>query len=425
LLLLGGPQAQPTLLRNNGDGTFTDITAASGLLETTPQNNFSATWGDYDGDGYLDLYIAVHADCSGGNTGDHLYHNNGNLTFTEVTQYLNPAKVTARGLTAVFFDFNQDGRPDLYVGNDQGANYGLNVLYRNDGSDGSGGWIFTDVSSSSGAGVASANMGIAVGDFNRDGQFDLYLTNFAALPNIASNVMLQGSASGGFTQVQGDQAGGVHAKRATVPLAAGGQAPSVTWGTGFYDFNNDGWEDLYMAGSGAGCGTDCLPVTTTVLLNLRGQFLDVGCLAGLCGSVTGGNTLGGVSPTAVFFDFNNDGWMDVVQAPGTSPGLKSGNIHLFANLPTGNTNHWLQVKLVGTVSNHDAIGARLAASVAGATLLRTVINGATYQGNSTLIQQFGLGTATQVDTLTVYWPSGMTQTFTNLAADQRMTITEP
>jgi hypothetical protein len=123
----------------------------------------------------------------------------------------------------------------------------------------------------------------------------------------------------------------------------------------------------------------------------------------------------------VFTDFNNDGLMDVFQAP--SNGLE----HLYANQGTGGTtpNHWLQVKLVGTVSNHDGIGARIVASVAGVNLIRTVIDGGTYQGNSTLIQQFGLGTATQADTVTVYWPSGMIQTLTNVAGNQRMTITEP
>jgi hypothetical protein len=413
LLLLGGPQAQPILLHNNGNGTFADISATSGLLEAFPQNNLSATWGDYDNDGFLDLYIAVHVDCSGRNAKDHLFHNNHDLTFTEVSQFLGDGtKLTARGGSAVFVDYNQDGRVDLYVGNDQGSRFGANTLWRNDGPDGSGGWIFTDVSSSSGAGVALASMGIAVGDFNRDGQFDFYLTNFAGVPNPANNILLQGSAAGVFTQAQGNQRGGAHARRNTIPLVAGGQAPSVTWGTGFYDFNNDGWEDIWMAGSGAGCFTDCLPVSTTVLASLRGIFLDLGNQAGIYGPL-----FSGVSPTAVFLDQNNDGWMDVFQPP--SQGL----IHLFAG--QSNSNHWFQVRLVGTVSNRDAVGARLVASVGGATLLRTVINGGTYQGNSTLVQQFGLGNATQVDTFTIYWPSGTVQTFTNLPSNQRMTIVEP
>jgi hypothetical protein len=413
LLLLGGPQAQPILLHNNGDGTFTDITATSGLLEAVPQNNMSATWGDYDNDGYLDLFIAVHVDCNGRNPADHLFHNNGNLTFTETSQLLGGgAKLNARGLSAVFVDYNQDGRVDLYIGNDQGSRFGANTLYRNDGPDGSGGWIFTDVSASSAAGVSLASAGIAVGDFNRDGQFDFYLTNFDGVPNPANNILLQGSAAGVFTQAQGDQRGGAHARRNTIPLLAGGQAPSVTWGTGFYDFNNDGWEDIWMAGSGAGCFSDCSPVNTTVLANLRGIFLDLGNQAGTYGSV-----YSGVSPAAVFLDHNNDGWMDVLQAPSQA------FIHLFTG--QSNSNHWFQVKLIGTTSNRDAVGARLVASVGGATLLRTVINGGTYQGNSTLIQQFGLGTATQVDSLTIYWPSGTVQTLTNLPADQRMTITEP
>ena len=162
-----------------------------------------------------------------------------------------------------------------------------------------------------------------------------------------------------------------------------------------------------------------------MLANLKGVFLDMSCLSGICGTSQGGSTFGGVTPSAVFLDYNNDGWMDVLQAPGTSPGLMSGNNHLFANTPGTNTSHWLQVKLVGTVSNHDAVGARLVATVGTATMLRTVINGGTYQGNSTLVQQFGLGTATQVDSLTIFWPSGMTQTLTNIPSNQKMTITEP
>ena len=418
LLLLGGPQASNILLHNNGNGTFTDISATSGLQGRIPVNNFSASWGDYDNDGFLDVVIVDHADCSGLNAGVHLYHNNQNLTFTDVTSFLGTTKISGRGLTAMFMDFNQDGRVDLFVGNDQGTNYGSNVLWRNDGSNGSGGWTFTDVSASSGFGIGMAAMGLAVGDFNRDGQFDVYASNFSAAPNPANNVLFAGASSGVFLQSQGDQQGGAHAKRATVPCNSppGGQANSVTWGTGFYDFNNDGWEDIWIAGSGAGAnGCTEIQDNTTVLMNFKGIFLDLGGEAGLSGPNTAGT-----SPTAVFLDFNNDGFMDVFQAP--SNGLE----HLYANqISPANLNHWLQIKLVGTISNHDAIGARLVASVGGVNLIRTVIDGGTYQGNSTLIQQFGLGTSTQADTLTIFWPSGMVQTLTNVAGNQRMTITEP
>ena len=417
LLLLGGPQAQNILLHNNGNGTFTDISATSGL-QGIGVNNFSASWGDYDNDGFLDVVIVDHADCSGNNAGVHLYHNNQNLTFTEVTSYLGTSKISGRGLTALFVDYNQDGRVDLMVGNDQGTNYGANVLWRNDGPNGSGGWTFTDVSASSGFGIGMAAMGMGVGDYNRDGQFDIYLTNFDLAPNPTSNILLAGSSSGVFIQNQGDQQGGAHAKRSTVPCVSppGGQAASVTWGGGFMDFNNDGWEDIWMAGSGAGAnGCTEIQDNTTVLFNLQGIYLDLGGEAGLSGPSTAGS-----SPTAVFTDFNNDGKMDVFQAP------SSGQEHLYVNQGTGSTtNNWLQVKLIGTVSNHDAIGARLVASVGGVNLVRTVFDGGTYQGNSTLIQQFGLGTSTQADTLTIYWPSGMVQTLTNVADNQRMTITEP
>lgn len=414
LLILGGPQATNVVLHNNGNGTFTDITATSGLAGSAV-NNFSASWGDYDNDGYLDVVIVDHADCSGKNSGVHLYHNNQNLTFTDVTSFLGTTKISGRGLTALFVDYNQDGLVDIMVGNDQGSNFGANVLWQNGGSNGSGGWIFNDVSATSGFGIGMAAMGMSVGDYNRDGQLDIYLTNFNNLPNPLNNILLAGSSSGVFIQNQGDQQGGAHAKRATVPCISppGGQASSVTWGGGFMDLNNDGWDDIFMAGSGAGAnGCTEVQVNTTVLMNLKGVFLDLGDVAG-----TNGTQKAGTSPTAVFTDFNNDGFMDVFQAP--SNGLD----HLFVNTP--NTNHWLQVKLVGTVSNHDGIGARLVASVGGVNLIKTVVDGGTYQGNSTLTQQFGLGTSTQADTLTIYWPSGMIQTLTNVASNQKTTITEP
>jgi hypothetical protein len=411
------------LLHNNGNGTFSDITASSGLnANPVPQNSQSVTFGDYDGDGFLDAYVVVHADCTGVNQNDHLLHNNGNNTFTDVTSLLGGSganQVNGRGLVGLFFDYNQDGRPDIYVGNDEGSQiYSRgNVLWRNDGSDGKGGWIFTDVSSASGAGVAISSMGIGISDYNHSGNYDMFVTNYGA------NYLLQQISGNTFVQQAGDGFGGAHVKRATMPsptpgvvtgaCANGFTCTSITWGTAFYDFNNDTWEDIYMVGGNTRTGGLIYP-NAYLQNNGDGTFLDLTTVAGTT------NTLKQMMPTGLFGDFNNDGFMDIFQWGQ----INQPQFFVNTSKAAGNVNNWLEVKLVATKSNHDAVGARLTANVNGVNLLRYVYNGGTYQGNSTLIQHFGLGSATSVPTLTITWPDGEVQTLTNVAANQKLVVTE-
>jgi len=408
-LLLMPAEAQLMLLHNLGDGTFTDITPSAGLQTPIDQNFIGATWGDYDNDGLLDLYIAVHADCEGTNTNDHLFHNNGNLSFTDVSYLVggpNGAQVNARSLVPVFVDYNDDGWIDLYVGTDIGTKFYPNVLWRNDGPGGPNGWVFTDVSAETAANVKMSAMGIGISDYDRRGVFNFFLTN------LSHNVLLQKQSDGTFVQAQGDGVGGAHMARPTVPdPAAGLPIPAVTWNTAFYDFNNDGWEDCYLAG---GPIFDASVNPDALLLNHGdGTFLDLSLLSGTTGT-------NGKIPGTAFADFNNDGFIDLFQE-----GADYGVPHLFMNNAPAqaNPNHWLEVKLVGTTSNRDAIGARLLAQVGKANLQRWVFNTG-FQGNSTLIQHFGLGRATQVDTLFIKWPSGTKQTLKNVQADRRITVTE-
>jgi hypothetical protein len=408
-LLLMPAEAQLMLLHNSGDGTFANITATSGLQTLIDQNFVGATWGDYDNDGFLDLYIAVHADCAGINTNDHLFHNNGNLSFTDVTNLLGGpggAQVNARSLVPVFVDYNNDGWIDLYVGNDIGRRYYPNVLWRNDGPGGPNGWIFTDVSAETGTNVQMSAMGIGIGDYNREGVFNFFVTN------VLDNILLQEQSDGTFVQRQGDGVGEAHMARPRVPNP-GGDLPlrAITWNTAFYDFNNDGWEDCYIAG-GPISGTSLNP--NALLLNNRdGTFLDLSLLSGTQGA-------SGSMPGTAFADFNNDGFIDIFQE-----GADNGSPHLYMHngRGLGNPNHWLEVKLIGTASNRDAIGAQLIAKIGKAELRRWVFNTG-FQGNSTLIQHFGLSSALQVDSLVIKWPSGNETTLTNVPADQRITITE-
>ena len=413
-LLLLPDEGQLVLLHNLGDGTFADVTGGSGLQTPNDQNFISATWGDYDNDGFLDLYVAVHQNCQGTNTNDHLFHNNGNLTFTDTTDLLGgptAPQVNRHGMVPVFIDYNGDGRIDLYVTNDIGDRFGPNVLWRNDGAGGPNGWIFTDVSTESKADVAMSSMGVAIADYNRNGVLNILMSNLRA------NVLLQLQTDGTFLQVQGDGVGEAHVARPTIPAPNGSSLPvsAITWSTAFYDFNNDGWEDLFIAGAPLPLPDwDVMQSNALFVNNRDGTFLDLSLLSGMAALSPG------FEAGATYADFNNDGYIDIFDE-----GSGNDTPHLFMNngASQGNRNYWLEVKLVGTISNRDAIGARLSASVAGATLQRWVFNTG-YQGNSTLIQHFGLGSANQVDTLVIRWPSGITQTLKNIQADQRMVITE-
>jgi hypothetical protein len=402
------------MLLNDGHGHFTDISATAGITNPVVQNNVTATWGDYDNDGFLDLYVTVHADCKRLNKNDHLYHNNENNTFTDMTSLLggsSDARVNGRGLSPLFFDYNNDGRVDLYVGNDLGnqAFSHPNVLWRNDGAGGPLGWQFTDVSAATGAGVNPSDMGKGWSDYNRSGRFSIFITN------VLSNLLLQEQSTSTYTSVAGNGPGGAQIARPNVPNADSAQdaKKAVTWGAAFYDFNNDTWEDLFAAGGNLDLSTNLIP-SVLFMNNGDGTFSDFSLLSGTASAVMS-------MPTAVYADFDQDGFMDIY-----TQGV-SGAPHLFMNQSRqrGNTNHWLEVKLVGGTSNRDAVGARLTASVGGVNLLRMVVNGGGYQGNSTLVQHFGLGAATQVDTLTVNWPSGKMSVLTAVSADQRMTLLEP
>ncbi len=426
LLILTNPMmgmASPVLLHNNGPNasgqvTFTDISASSGIPAAigSTQNLQSATFGDYDGDGLLDLYITVHVDCNTANANDHLFHNNGNLTFTDVSNLVGGTSESRRGLVTTFVDYNKSGRPSIYVGNDEGNPFGANQLWRNDGPGGTGGWIFTDASSATSSGISMSAMGLAVGDYDRDGNFEIFATN------TGTNVLLKWQPSGTFKSFASDTIGaGAHVARALVPIGTSGLGSAVTWGAGFYDFNNDGWEDLFVSSGPINSGSGLY--NEFFLNNQDGTFLDISNLTGTLGD--------GMSNmnAAVFADFNNDGFMDFITF-----GMM-GNAHLFMNnaRSNGNPYNWLQVKLVGGcnsatgctgLTNHDAIGAYFVANVGSAQLWRQVIDGGAPGGNSTLVQQLGLGTATQVDSLTVYWPSGKTTTLNNIMSNQKIIITE-
>lgn len=405
------------LYRNNGDGTFTDVTAKAGLAD----GRFStgAAFGDYDGDGFVDLFVANYVDFDlqhppvfgSGITckykgldvqcgprglkgaGDSLFHNNGDGTFTDVSKSAGVDDLTGNyGLGAVWTDFNNSGRPDIYVANDSTPNF----LYRNDGKG-----KFTEIGLESGTalnedGLEQASMGISVGDYLHTGRPSLYITNFSD----DYDTLYRNDGNWEFQDVS---------------YPSGVALPSrywVKWGDAFVDLDNDGWLDLIVASghiypqvdkvpSGGGYGEPKL-----LYFNEKdGTFCDASEQAGpalLERRISRGLAVG---------DLFNDGNMDVVieDLEGLPMILKNRGIQ---------GRHWVSFELAGTKSNRMAIGARLKITAGGATQTEEIRSGGSYLSQHDFRAHFGLGAATKVDRVEVKWPSGATEIFHGLEVDQ-------
>lgn len=397
------------LYQNDGSGHFIDVAPAAGVDYDGP--SYSPSWGDYDNDGLLDLYVAAWGTCGTGPAGtesvrepltyaeDRLYHNQGDGTFSDQTQVLGPDATNGAGFQAAWFDYDHDGDQDLYLANDfLGQAPKPNVLWRNDGPDGSGSWRFTDVSLSSHTGVSINTMGIGIGDYDRNGHLDM------ALSNIEATVLFRNNGDGTFT----DRA---RSARVARPLQRIFER-SVTWGLAFFDFNNDSWEDLYVAAGDLYDERD--PQPNALFVNRgRGRFLDLSAPSRAADP--------GMGRGAAFADFDRDGRMDMLVVN------RGGPIRLFQNVTPPRKHHWLEVDTVGTKSNRDGCGARLSLKLdRRTTLVREVFCGSiSLASGSDSTVHFGLGNVRKVKKLTIEWPSGTVQTLTKLKANQVITVTEP
>ena len=404
------------LFRNNGDGTFTETGKAAGLSREIHWHTGSA-FGDYDNDGNPDLYIAGYVDVRSlnlraapgvcdyrGMAGfcgplnlkgerDILYRNNGDGTFSDVTVRAKVVDADARyGFAVVFDDLNQDGKPDIFVANDSGANY----LYLNSG-DGTfresalvGGVAFN------GDGRSQANMGVAVGDYDNDGDLDLLTTTFSEdyFP------LFQQTSPGYFEDVS-----------ATAGLAAA-TTPYLGWAAGFADFDNDGERDLWLANGHVYPTVDKLGSTTylqpfSVFKNRKGHFSEAPL--GLPKNSYRG---------AIAGDFDNDGRVDIVVLPvGGAPMLLSNR--------TATRNSWIGFSLIGTHSNRDALGARMQIEGCGRKWFDTVRNGGSYLSRNDPRLHFGLGSCGTVDRAAIVWPSGKRQVLKTPATNRYTTVREP
>jgi len=461
------------LFHNNGNGTFTDVTKKSGIGEDCCTT--VASWADYDNDGYLDLYVGRYLDprtkipttfYARNGEGNKLYHNNHDGTFTDVTE---KAGVREGGLClgTVWGDYNDDGWPDLYVVND----FGRKTLFRNNG-DGT----FTDVTVKAGTLAYGAGMNASMGDYDNDGKLDIYVTNirsedawFAEWPTVGRYMMnswRQGvwitdmplyfqifrQSGFNFIKVFQDMANGnnlLHNK-------GDGTFEDTTeknnanpigwfWGAAMQDFDNDGWLDIFAADGWVYNDKDTeieLDFLNNVVSQQKlyktgilfdpahfghtswhgwehnrylrnrgdGSFEEVGRAAG--------NDLVLNARGVAAADFWNRGVMDMAISA-------NGDNHALLRNDVGEKRNWLQVELVGTQSNRDAVGARVSIKVNGKPQMREITLGDGYGSESSLRQHFGLGAATSVDEITVKWPRSKTvQTFHNVAGNRIVQITE-
>jgi hypothetical protein len=416
------------LYRNNHDGTFTDLADKAGV--TLGNWSTGATWGDYDGDGRLDLFVPgyVHYDIATApapdrkdtanafcqfrgqdvmcgprglkGESDHLFHNNGDGTFTDVSEKAGVAdKSGYYGLSSAFVDVNSDGKVDLLVADDSTPNY----LYLNKG-DGT----FEDISYASGyalneGGRETASMGIAVGDFRNIGRVDLYNSTFSD----DYNPFYRNDGDANFTDISYQ----LGLAEPTVPF--------LGWGNAALDYDNDGWKDLITANGHVYPVVDKMPWGTSyaqrpmLFRNLDGKkFEPVPAVegSGLARVVSGHGLAAG--------DLFNDGKLDVVINVLDSHPLLLRNV-------SSDRHHWIELKLVGgPKSPHDAVGATVYLTAGGQRQRGDVIAGGSYASTHDPRIHFGLDDATTIDSVEVHWPSGNVQKFTSLKPDRIVTLTE-
>jgi len=395
------------LFHNDAGNGFTNMTASAGVGDEGKGS--TAAWGDYDGDSFLDLYIANWSCFPACDPVDHaqaqdrLYHNNGDGTFTDVSDLLIYEKLLGAGFTVSFVDFDDDRDLDIYVVNDKLHNPIGNVLWRNDGKDRDGdcgGWCWTDVSAETGADVELHGMGLAVGDYDNDLDLDLYFTNM-----IDPSGLLRNEDGEKFTD------------RLLNSGLPSGPTRAVGWGTSFFDYDNDSWLDLYYA--------------TTAFIKFNDHEGPLGMMLPFPNflyqnrgpDATGRVRFEDVTPTSwvknpiaamgfAYADYNRDGRLDFVQANWKE------RYRLFEN-QAENDNHWLTIRLIGGGRvNRDAIGTRVYLTVTGGrTLMQEVKSGSALgSGNDTALH-FGLGSDKVISAL-VIWPNGLKRSYSVAPIDQ-------
>jgi hypothetical protein len=386
---------RPSLLRNNGDGTFTDVTRAAGLAAV---NSNCAAWADFDNDGRLDLFVCCEMQPN------RLYRHRGDGTFEDVTAKTGLAASGELCKGCAWIDYDNDGFPDLFVNNLGGSAR----LYHNNAD-----WTFTDVTSAMGIDGPRRGFSCWAFDFDNDGHLDLFATCYDG----KTADVVQGLLGRPHEREFGPLYKNIGGKRfKDVTRAAGLDQVFTTMGSNFGDLDNDGYLDFYL---GTGDPNLDTLVPNRLFRNLGGRrFVEVTAPSGT-GLLQKGH---GVA----IGDWARCGSVDIfAQTGGAVPGDRYHNV-LFRN-PGTHGNNWLSVKLVGRKTNRAAIGARIKVVTAGAnplTVHRHVSSGSSFGGNP-LQQHIGVGKAVRLATLEVHWPtSRTTQVFRHIPVKQAIEVTE-
>jgi enediyne biosynthesis protein E4 len=412
-----------TLYHNNHDGTFSDVTAKSGAGNPGSWGT-SAAFGDYDNDGHLDLYVANYVDLDLDNlpefgsgpfctyrgirvscgprglkgSRDRLYHNNGDGTFTDVSEKLAIDPDGYYGLGVMWLDYDKDGCLDLYVANDSSPS----LLYHNNCKGG-----FDEVGAAAGVAYSSdgreqAGMGIDSADYDNDGWPDIVKTNFSD----DTNNLYHNDHNGEFTDMAGPSGFGA----VSVPFLA--------FGVKFFDFDNDGWPDIFIANGHVNPQVDGHSFGVTyaerplLFHNLRdGKFEEIGPGTGAAFSrrIVGRGT--------AVADFRNNGQQEILVT-------QLQGLPLLLRQAKPAPGHWLEIKLVGKTSNRDGFGARVEITAGGKTQMQEARANSSYESATDPRLHFGLGTSTRCESITVHWPSGKTDKISGEAADQLLTLEE-
>jgi hypothetical protein len=404
------------LYKNNGNGTFTDVTKQAGVADG--RWSTGAAFGDYDGDGFVDLIVTNYVDFKltdlpgFGNkptckyrgidvqcgprglkgAGDALFHNNGDGTFTDVSKSAGVDDPGGfYGLGVVWSDFNNTGRPDIYVANDSTPNF----LYKNEGKG-----KFTEIGLESGTAVSNdgseqGSMGVAIGDYNHTGRFSIYVTNFVD----ENSALYENLGNYDFREVSYDAGLGLPS------------LPWIKWGDAFVDLDNDGWEDLIAVNGQVYPQVDTLPSGAryhqpkNLFMNERnGNFCDASQQAGPALAEPR------VSRGLAVADLDNDGNVDIVVSD------VDGSPMILHNNGIPGT-HWVSFELEGTKSNRLALGARVTVTAGGMTQTDEVRSGGSYISQNDLRLHFGLANAAKIDSVEIRWPSGVVEKLTNVATD--------
>ena len=411
------------LYRNNGDGTFSDVTKAAGLWHDDERYGSGCTFVDYDRDGHLDLFVADYAHTSfatapvpgqsssciwlgipvacgprGLPMGRHaLYHNNGDGTFTDVSERAGITRASQTyGLTVVAADFDEDGWPDIYVASD--ASPSLLFMNNHDGTFKEEGLLRGVATTEDG--MDQAGMGVGIGDFDLDGHIDILKTHFSD----DTNALYRNDGQAYF-------------RDATVSSRLAVETRYVCWGGGIVDLDNDGYPDVFIVTGHVDPKIEKkLPQYPNKTPRLIFRNLGNGTFEELVGQAGPGVAAEHCSRGCAFGDFDNDGDIDMLIVNENEPPS------LLRNELSGKAN-WIKVRLEGTKSNRSAIGARVIARYGGKTQAQAVLSQSSFLSCNDWRLHFGLGTATSAD-LEIFWPNGLRESYKGVTANRLHTIRE-